>query len=203
MKLFTTLALAASLAAPAAFAGGMAEPAPEPYIAPVVVAPVTMDWSGFYAGVQLGYGDVSSKLPAASVANVGPDGNGIIGGIHAGYRHDFGQFVAGVELAYNAADIDVGSNVSMDRLTQLKLTGGYDAGPALIYASAGAAHTKLSGGGFSASDNGWVIGLGMDYAINDAWTVGAELTHNRFDDFDNSGVDIRANLLQLKAGYRF
>lgn len=202
MKLFTTLALAASLAAPAAFAGGMAEPAPEPYIAPVVVAPVTMDWSGFYAGVQLGYGDVSSK----NVLATDLDGNGVIGGIHAGYRHDFGQFVAGVELAYNASDIDIGSSITMDRLSTLKLMGGYDTGPALIYVSAGAAETKLSGGlpGFpDGSDNGWVVGIGMDYAINDAWTIGGELTHNRFDDFNGSGVDVRANLLQLKAGYRF
>ena len=194
MKFIASLALATSLAAPA-FAGGMAQPAQEPYIAPVmVVAPVTMDWSGFYAGAQLGYGDVSSK-------NVLPvlDGNGAIGGLHAGYRADFGQFVTGVELAYNATNIDLSPTVKMDSLTQLKLMGGYDMGRALVYGTVGAAHAKTSLG----SDNGWAVGLGMDYALNDAWTLGAEFTHNRFDDFKATGTDLRANLVQVRLGYRF
>ncbi|WP_323006209.1 outer membrane protein [Pseudorhodobacter sp.] len=199
MKLFTSLVLATSLAAPVAFAGGMAEPVSEPYVAPVaVVAPVTGDWTGLYAGVQLGYGDVSSNaiIPAL-------DGNGMIGGVHAGYRHDFGQFVTGVELAYNAADIDIGPGSKLDSITQLKLMGGYDFGQTLLYATAGAAHGKVSGGPAAGSDNGWLIGIGMDYAINDAWTVGAELGHHRFDDFNGSGADIRTNLFQVKAAYRF
>lgn len=193
MKFIASLALATSLAAPA-FAGGMSEPVPEPYIAPVVIAPVTADWSGFYAGAQLGYGDVSSK-------NITPalDGNGAIGGIHAGYRADFGQFVTGVELAYNATNIDLSPTVKLDSVTQLKLMGGYDMGRTLVYGTVGAASAKSTLG----SDNGWLVGLGMDYALNDAWTLGAEVTHHRFDDFKATGADLRANLLQLRVGYRF
>lgn len=196
MKFFTSLALATSLVAPAAFAGGMAEPLPEPEITPVVIAPVTGDWTGFYAGAQLGYGDVSSNV-------AGVDGNGAIGGLHGGYRHDFGQFVAGAELAYNKSNIDLGTTGELDSVTQLKLMGGYDLGQTLVYATAGAAHAKASIGGTEFSDNGWLLGVGMDYAINDAWTVGGEFNHHRFDDFDGTGADIRANTVQVKVGYRF
>ena len=196
MKFFTSLALATSLVAPAAFAGGMAEPLPEPEITPVVIAPVTGDWTGAYVGAQLGYGDVSSSL-------AGVDGNGAAGGLHGGYRHDFGQFVAGAELAYNTSNIDLGTTGELDNVTQLKLMGGYDLGQTLVYATAGAAHAKATIGGTEFSDNGWLLGVGMDYAINDAWTVGGEFNHHRFDNFDGTGADIRANSVQVKVGYRF
>ena len=200
-KFLTSLAIATSLCAPA-FAGGMSEPSPEPMVAPVIFAPVTANWTGFYAGAQLGYGDVSGDLPTTPLST-SLDGNGAIGGLHAGYRYDFGQFVTGVELAYNTANIDLGTAGELDSVTQLKLMGGYDLGQTLVYATAGAAHAKTTIGGVDRSDNGWLIGVGMDYAINDAWTLGGELTHHRFDDFDGTGADVRANLLQVKLGYRF
>ncbi|QCO54786.1 porin family protein [Pseudorhodobacter turbinis] len=195
MKLFTSFALATALAAPAAFAGGLTEPTPEPMITPVVVTPVTGDWTGFYAGGQLGYGDMSSNT-------AGVDGDGAIGGLHAGYRHDFGQFVAGAELAYNGSNVEVMGNKGKN-LTQLKLMGGYDMGRTLVYGTVGAAHAKVETAGGNRSDTGWLAGVGVDYAINDVWTVGAEYTHNRFDDFDNSGTDAKGNLVQLRVGYRF
>lgn len=196
MKFITSLAIATTLSAPA-FAGGISEPATEPMIAPVeMVVPVSADWSGFYAGGQLGYGDVSSNI-------TGVDGNGAIGGLHAGYRYDFGQFVAGAELAYNGSNIDLGPTSKLDSATQLKLMGGFDLGSTLIYGTVGAAYAKANLAGVSHSDNGYLVGLGMDYAINDAWTVGLELAHHRFDDFDNTGADIRANTAQIRVGYRF
>ena len=196
MKLIASLALATTLSAPA-FAGGMAEPMTEPMIAaPVEIAPVSADWSGFYVGGQLGYGDVSSNI-------AGVDGNGAIGGLHAGYRYDFGQFVAGAELAYNGSNIDLGPTSKLDNVTQLKLMGGFDLGSTLVYGTVGAAHAKANLAGVNHSDTGYLVGLGMDYAINDAWTVGAEIAHHRFDDFDNTGADIRANTAQIRVGYRF
>jgi outer membrane immunogenic protein len=55
---------------------------PAPFVAP------SADWSGGYVGAQVGYGDLNSN-------GAGLDGNGAIGGLHAGYRVDFGQFVTG------------------------------------------------------------------------------------------------------------
>jgi outer membrane immunogenic protein len=196
MKLISSFVVASALGLPA-FAGGLTEPVAEPVIAaPVVMAPVSADWTGFYAGAQLGYGDVSSNL-------AGVDGNGALGGVHAGYRYDFGQFVAGGELAYNGSNIDLGTTSKLDNLTQLKVMGGYDLGKTLIYGTVGAAHAKADINGVSHSDTGYLVGVGMDYAINDAWTIGAEFDHHRFNNFDNAGTDIRANTAQIRVGYRF
>lgn len=196
MKYIASLALACTLDAPA-FAGGLASPEPEPMIAaPVIAAPVSADWSGFYAGAQLGYGDVNTSA-------AGLEGDGALGGVHAGYRYDYGQFVAGAELAYNAANIDLGGVNELTDVTQLKLMGGYDLGRALVYGTVGAAHAKADLGGAGVSDTGYLVGIGMDYALNDRWTIGGEVTHHRFDNFDGTGTDVRANTAQIKLGMRF
>jgi opacity protein-like surface antigen len=165
-------------------------------IAPVVMVPVSADWSGFYAGAQLGYG-------AASTDVTGANGNGAIGGVHAGYRYDFGQFVAGAELAYNGANIDLGTTGKLDNVTQLKFMGGYDLGKTLVYGTVGASHANATLGGTDYSDTGYVFGVGMDYAINDKWTIGGEIARNKFNDFDNTGIDASGNTAQIRVGYRF
>jgi outer membrane immunogenic protein len=33
-------------------------------------------------------------------------GSGFVGGVHAGYQHQFGNFLAGVEVTYSGADVD-------------------------------------------------------------------------------------------------
>ena len=66
-KIARTSMLAAPLAVVAGMvsAGGMSEPvaAPAPAPVPVAPAPVMMgnDWTGFYAGGQLGYGQLDSS----------------------------------------------------------------------------------------------------------------------------------------------
>jgi opacity protein-like surface antigen len=196
MKLLTSFAIATTLSAPA-FAGGLTEPVAEPVIVPVAIAvPVSADWTGFYAGAQLGYGDANTDV-------AGVEGNGAFGGIHGGYRYDFGQFVAGAELAYNGSDIDLGTTGKLDDLTQLKFTAGYDLGKTLVYGTVGASYANATVGGVEYNDTGYVFGVGMDYAINDKWTVGGELARNSFDNFDGTGLDAGGNTAQIRVGYRF
>jgi opacity protein-like surface antigen len=191
------LAAATALAGPA-LAGGPTTPAPEPVVAvPAPVVPASRDWSGFYVGGQLGYGDVDSN-------GAGLDGNGFLGGVHGGYRWDFGQFVLGTELDYDTADINLGGGAgSLDDVTRLKLSGGAEFGDSLIYATTGAAYGSASVGPASLSDNGWFYGAGMTYAISDQWTIGGELLQHNFNDFDGSGVDIDALTATARIGFRF
>lgn len=180
-------------------AGGMNEPVAEPAVMAEVVptyAP-SADWSGGYVGAQLGYGDIGSTGAVL-------DGNGTIGGVHAGYRMDYGSFVSGVELSYDATNIDLGAaGDTLDDVARLKLIAGADMGSTLVYASAGVARASATLGGVSASDNGYFLGLGADYAISNKWTVGAELLGHRFNDFNGSGVDLKATTVQAKVAYRF
>ncbi len=200
MKRTAAAAVLASVLAAPAFAGGPVEVAPEPVIepAPAPVVSYGGDWSGFYAGAQLGYGDTSSN-------GAGLDGNGAIGGVHAGYRWDLGKTVLGLEADWDKTSLDLGAagTDSLDSIARLKLQAGYDAGPALIYATAGAARANATIGGADLSDNGWSLGAGVTYAVNDQWTVGGEVLTNRFDDFDGSGVDLDTTTATLRVGFRF
>ena len=198
MKTIAALIATAALTAPA-FAGGpvavaeepMIVPAAEPYIAP------GLDWTGGYVGAQLGYGDVDSSTGAL-------DGYGWLGGVHAGYRWDLGNWVAGGELSYDTADIDLGAaGGSLDDVTALKLTAGREIGNSLVYGALGAAHASATVGAAELSDTGLVYGLGFDYAVNQSWTVGGEVLQHQFDDFDGSGVDLDATTLKAKVALRF
>jgi len=198
MRSIAALLATAVLATPA-LAGGPIEVAPEPMVtaAPAPVYAPSADWGGFYAGVQLGYADIDSN-------GADLDGNGLLGGIHAGYRWDFGQFVAGAELDYDkASGIDLGTDGTLDDVARLKLIGGADLGNSLVYATAGAARASATVAGDSLSDNGWFIGAGVDVAVTDRWTVGGELLQHRFGDFDGSGVDLDATTLKAKVSLRF
>jgi opacity protein-like surface antigen len=197
MRSIAALLATAALSSPA-LAGGPTEVQPEPVIAaPVAPAPMSADWSGFYAGAQLGYADIGSN-------GAGLDGNGWLGGVHAGYRWDFGQYVAGAELDYDTADIDLaGGTSTLDDVARLKLMGGAKFGNSLLYATAGAAYADATVGPVSRSDNGWFIGAGMDVAINDSWSVGGEVLQHQFDNFDGTGVDLDATTLKAKVSLRF
>lgn len=200
MKRFA-MVLAASAALPmatAAFAGGMSEPVVEPVITPalVPVAAPTGDWGGFYGGAQLGYGDVDTN-------GAGADGNGMIGGIHAGYRWDLGKTVLGVEGEYDTANIDLDGGGSIDSVARLKLMAGADLGSNLIYATAGGAWADAKLGGSSASDNGYFYGVGLEHQMTNQWSVAGEVLQHKFDDFDGSGVDVDATSVTARVNYRF
>ncbi len=199
MNKYTIATLTVLMGAPA-FAGGLGDVAPEPVLAPVEAPIATRpdgDWAGGYVGAQLGFGDVDSN-------GGGLDGDGAIGGVHAGYRFDYGQFVAGAELDYDIANIDIGAaDDTLDSVARLKLIAGADLGRTLIYGTAGAAYAEATVGGATRSDNGVFAGLGADYALSDQWSVGGEYLMHKFDDFDGSGVDLDVQTLKAKVSFQF
>jgi outer membrane immunogenic protein len=199
MKTIAALIVTSALVTPA-LAGGPTTPVPEPEViaVPEPFVPAGMDWSGAYAGAQIGYGDVDSN-------GGGLDGYGALGGVHAGYRWDMGNFVAGAELTYDTSAIDLGAAAGdeLDDVAALKVTAGREFGRGLVYGTLGAAYASASVGGADLSDNGYLYGLGMDYAITDRVTVGGELLQHRFNDFDGSGVDLDATTLKAKVALRF
>ena len=198
---------------------------------PVVMAPAPMmpstDWTGPYVGGQLGWGWISgdSNLDGSDFGFDGDvdadfDGNGVIGGFTAGYRYDFGQFVAGGEVQYdwahnefdeldiNTTDIDAQIDLeeeagSLDSIWRVKGIAGYDLGRTLIYGSAGYAHASGEVGGDDADADGWLVGAGADYMIRDNVTIGGELMYHQFSDFGFKGSDLDATTFQAKVTYRF
>jgi outer membrane immunogenic protein len=199
MKIIATTIATAFLTAPA-FAGGPTAVVDEPAIVPMEEAYVApgLDWTGAYVGAQLGYGDVDSN-------GAGLDGNDWFGGVHAGYRWDLGNWVAGTELSYDATNIALGP-VAGDELSDvlaLKLQAGREIGNSLVYGSLGAARANATVGGLDLQDTGFVYGIGFDYAVNERWTVGGEVTQHNFDDFDGTTADFDATTVKAKVGLRF
>lgn len=182
-------------------AGGFAEPiATPPVAAPVIIAaPAPMmsaDWTGFYAGAQLGYGQMTSDA-------IDEDPQDLLYGVHAGYLYDLGNIVLGAELDYDMTQIGFAAPaVDLDSVARFKLRAGYDAGAFQPYLTAGVAQATVSGALDGTSD-GQFAGLGLDYQLSDSFRVGGEVLAHQFDNLVDSGVDVEATTLTLRASYNF
>lgn len=175
-----------------AVAGDLSEPVVEPpVVQPAPVAPRAMvrDWTGFYGGLQFGYGDLSGGI----------SGDGMIAGGHLGYLYDFGRFAVGAEARYDIANMDAGAGVRLREMGTLSLRAGPTLDRVFVYGTVGYANARVETLG---RDDGWTAGIGMDYALDDSWTVGAEVTRSTFDSF-NGGPNIRATTLQARTSFRF
>ena len=92
-----------------------------PMVAPVVAVPV-FTWTGFYVGVNAGYGfgdsnsdqtsyfiGTNTGVPTAGTLTLnnfrGDDREGFVGGAQVGYNIQFGAFVAGIEADLQYADL--------------------------------------------------------------------------------------------------
>lgn len=190
-------ALAAVLAAglgSAAMAGGYTQPVVEAPVATPAPAPAARaNWTGFYAGAQLGYGQTDGGIV---------DDEGVVGGLHAGYLRDMGNFVAGGELAYSGANIDDGVG-QVNGITDLKLIGGVPNGQWLYYGALGASHIDADYAGAGYSDVMPFVGVGAKYAVNDQWSVGGELGHRIGNGFDGTGQDLDLTTLNATVSFKF
>ena len=148
------------------------------------VAQQAETWTGSYAGVQLGYGDLGA--PAGET--------GVIGGIHLGYGQDFGRIVLGAEADYDFADLG-----SVDGIGRLKLRAGYDFGQALGYVTAGVARADAAG----TDDTGPVYGIGFAYRLDNGIDFGAEVLHHDFDGATGGAGDLDATTITVRGSIRF
>ncbi len=194
-----TLASVFGLLATPLLAGNPLPPPDDPVIdviAPAVTVVPEFSWTGGYAGAQIGYGEADT--------NIGISGDGAIGGLHLGYRHDFGGFVLGVELAHDWADITLQPGaVEVDNVTRLALTGGVSSGANLFYAVAGAAQADVSGGAVGTAE-GVVYGIGYAHMLNANTVLGVEWPHYDLDDGDFApGVTAEGDSLQGRVSFKF
>ncbi len=198
MKYLLSATAASALLAGTAFAGNI-EPAPmEPVIAPAPApAYTTPNWTGFYAGAQVGYGNIDTNV-------AGVDGDGLIGGLTAGYDYDLGDWVIGAGLDYDWTDISlsnpVGADLDVDSIWRAKLRGGYKLGDGLLYATAGYANADLASVG---DDDGYFVGAGYEHLITQNISVGGEVLYHEFDNFTGSTTDVEATTAQVRATFRF
>ena len=196
LSLLAATAIAVVAAAPA-FAADLPARAAAPYTKAPAIVQAAYDWSGFYIGINGGWGtsDIDWNLDG-----VGPEGShhasgGTVGG-QVGYRWQMASWVFGLEAQGNWADFK-GSNVSLVDLASINetkidsfglFTGqiGYAWDRALVYVKGGAAVTDnkytstLPGVGFDTTNEtrwGAAVGVGFEYAFAPSWSLGFEYDH--------------------------
>ncbi|WP_230531632.1 outer membrane protein [Microvirga roseola] len=94
-----------------------------PPAAPIIAAPPIFTWSGFYVGVNAGYGwadnnNRSVAVPAGTIPGFAggtinyadESGDGFVGGGQIGYNYQIGSFVVGLETDIQWADLGADRN---------------------------------------------------------------------------------------------
>ncbi len=158
------------------------------------MAQASGNWTGFYAGGQLGYADVDTNA-------TGVDGDGAIGGILLGYDYDLGDWVVGGGFDYDWADIDLSGAATLEDVWRIKARAGYKVNPqGLLYGVGGYADAGTDNLG---SDNGWFLGAGYEQIIAPNVSLAGEILYHEFNNFNSSGVDVDATTFQIRAAYRF
>jgi outer membrane immunogenic protein len=171
------------------------------------------NWSGLYAGAHIGFGTTDNE-------------SGVLGGGQVGFNYQVGQWVLGVEGTFSATSIGetativvpgVGvatANASLDWLTTVAFRAGWAFDRWLVYGKFGAAWASVSAdatatviGGptvaVSIDDrlNGWVIGVGTEYAFLNNWS--AKFEYNMLDFGNDLGHDATVHVFKAGLNYRF
>lgn len=167
----------------------------------------TYNWTGFYAGGALGAGTMVHDLVLGGALELnGIGGEGVFGEASVGYDHDFGSWVAGVQLDARYSGIQ--SKLDLGPLTiKGDADYGFDAlarvgakvnDSTLAYAIGGYSwqHFKLHGSSPSGSgdiydwgSSGFSVGGGLETAVSSNMTVGLEYRYSQYqkEDFGSGG----------------
>ena len=191
---------AVAIAPAAATAGGLAEPIAVPAVVAPAPAPVAVsDWTGPYVGLHYGIGSLTSEVPTADVT---PEIDSTMYGLHAGYLYDLGSFVLGAEAAYSVTDFEVeGESAPGDfSWTDLTVRAGYDAGPLLPYAFAGI--TQFYSSEADETEDGTIYGAGLAYKVTDSILIGGEFQRREIED-DDSDLTATGDYIVIRASYQF
>lgn len=201
------LSVAAAMAVAAAITGpALAGSLDEPVLSPTPTAPPPSpvytggNWTGFYAGAQIGNLDADGEN---GLAGIGGDDTSY--GLHAGYNYDFGAWVVGGEIDYDDANVDldqagVATGNSIDSVTRAKLRGGYDFGRTLVYGTVGVADVDTSLG----DDTGDFYGVGVSYKATEQVIISGEYLKHSFSDLGGAaGLDADADTFTVRASWQF
>lgn len=203
------------------------------FAADLVVAPLTpvtvdeagFDWSGLYAGAQVGYatGRGVVNIPFYS-STFDVDVNGLAGGLHVGANAQFDQFVIGVEIAGNwlgangralsgAGTEEYLVNQNWDGSVVGRL--GFAADSFLVYGLGGGAVTSITTNydppispDHSSTVMGWTVGAGAAFAIAESVSAGVEYRYTDYavGAFMHGGpstVDLGSHTVKARLSFHF
>jgi outer membrane immunogenic protein len=206
------------LAAAAAFLAGSASAADLPRrtapVVPAVTALPVFAWTGFYAGVNAGWG---FGQYAGSGGPSFKDPSGFTGGGQIGYNYQMGNIVLGLETDLNYAHLRAtnsgigiaGSKATVDYYGTVRARAGIAIDRFLPYITGGFAYggTNITVPGFaktSPNHTGWVAGAGIEYALTNNLTTRIEAF---YVDLDNkrtpTGTKLGPEFGVVRAGLNY
>lgn len=181
-KLSIAAGLGAALIATTAFAADL--PRKSAPVAPVMARVPTFTWTGFYVGVNAGYG--FGQYTGRSAPNF-KDPSGFVGGGQIGYNYQIGQFVVGAETDLQYADLRArnsaagvaGSKARIPYFGTVRARAGVAIDRFMPYVTAGYAYggsdvTVPGTGKSSTMHHGYVVGGGLEYAFTNNLTAKVE-----------------------------
>ncbi len=174
----------------------------------------SVDFSGFYAGVHVGYDNADVGGQFDDSGNPNPPANfalfdmaALNGGIQAGYNFQSGSIVYGLEADYTwtrSGDSFVdGENsrqeLSIDRYSTVRGRLGVVSSNLLVFATAGIGWSELDlsvengTDGLSIGQSGWAYGGGLEWSFTENLSLKAEYLRIEIDEgieaADNSALD--------------
>ncbi|WP_137112459.1 porin family protein [Rhodobacter sp. SY28-1] len=164
------------------------------------------DWSGPYIGASLGQG--SGEVGVVTTSGLDTLDSGTVYGLFAGYNLQRNNMVYGAELAFQSGDIKSAAfpTQGIDRLMDLKGRFGYAAGPSLVYGVLGYSTNRAFVPGATSDGSGYSFGIGYDYKINDAFTIGGELLSRKMQNDETADIfelEPDISTFSLRAGMKF
>lgn len=169
------------------------------------------DWSGFYTGGSINYTAQfrgTGQLTDEGYGALQPKGQGPKGGIYADYNFQVNNFIIGAEAdlsygrnhdnrsmtgTYQNLSLPLYLNFKQSMSYALKSRLGYAFNDLMIFGTLGIsssyiknkghiiANNKLYDEYVSHAESGYVIGLGLEYAINDNMIARSEYIYSNFE----------------------
>jgi len=191
--------------------------------APMIAAVPLFTWTGFYVGVNAGYGWNSGNSsyidPAFGYGSSSGDDGGFIGGGQVGYNYQIGSFVLGVEADLQYADVGnkssgyyagyyTGSNDSDGYFGTVRARAGVAFDRALIYVTGGLAYGDIGNNNYAGlgtvnnyyfgnnnddANWGWTLGGGVEYAFTNNLTAKIEGLYVNLDTKNSGGLYYAGN----------
>ena len=213
-----TLAACAGLLAAAMVAPAMAADMPAPYKAPIVAAP--WNWTGFYVGINGGYGWGTSNWTAGAATTGDFNTSGAMVGGTVGYNMQMGQVVFGFEgdaggSWMTGTDSTSCCQTQNDWLGTARVRLGYAMDRVMPYITGGGAmgDVKMTSplGSQTATRFGWTAGAGLEFAFTGAWSAKIEYLYADLGsascDATTCGaatdVSFTANIARVGVNYHF
>lgn len=197
---------------------------------PMTDLPMTapgFDWTGYYAGLQAGYGWGQSDIAGTEGEpfSTSPDLDGGFVGGHVAGLWQFNQAVIGGEADLNYSSIGGTTELGPPGNifgTDIKWFGsvnakaGYAIDRLLVYGIGGVAFAGIETSqapDFASTRThvGWTVGAGVDYALTDKFVVGAQYRYYDFGSEHHDGSaefvardqKVKLNTVGINLSYKF